>query len=79
MIIDIIDLMAHCPLAKQSCGGDIGSVAYVCMYDLCKNPPPPPPLLLAILGQLFWSGSLVILDVVCRYLSLFLLDINIKK
>ena len=35
-------------------------------------------LLLAVLRRLFCFGSLVILDVVCRYLSLFFLFINIK-
>ena len=35
-------------------------------------------LLLAVPRRLFRFGSLVILDVVCRYLSLFLLYINIK-
>ena len=36
-------------------------------------------LLLAVPRRLFCFGSLVILDVLCRYLSLFLLYINIKK
>ena len=35
-------------------------------------------LLLAVPRRLFCFGLLVILDVVCRYLSLFLLYINIK-
>ena len=35
-------------------------------------------LFLAVPRRLFCFGSLVILDVVCRYLSLFLLYINIK-
>ena len=35
-------------------------------------------LLLAIPRRLFCFGSLVVLDVVCRYISLFLLYINIK-
>ena len=43
---------------------------------------PPPPthviLLLAVPRRLFSFGSLLILDVVCRYLSLFFLYINIK-
>ena len=39
---------------------------------------PPVVLLLAVPGRLFCFGSLVILDVVCRYLSIFLLYINIK-
>ena len=39
---------------------------------------PPAILLLAVPRRLFCFGSLVILDVVCRYLSLFLLYINIK-
>ena len=38
----------------------------------------PVILLLAVLKRLFCFGSLVILDVVCRYLSLFLSYINIK-
>ena len=36
-------------------------------------------LLPGVPRRLFWFGSLVIFDVVCRYLSLFLLYINIKK
>ena len=40
--------------------------------------PPPVLLLLAVPKRLFCFGSLVILDVVCRYLSLFLLYINIE-
>ena len=41
------------------------------------NPPPPPAiLLLAIPRRLFCVCSLMILDVVCRYLSLFVLYIN---
>ena len=46
-----------------------------------KLPPPPPPpviLLLAVPNGLFCFDSLVILDMVCRYLSLFLLYINVK-
>ena len=39
---------------------------------------PPVILLLAVPRQLFCFGSLVVLDVVFRYLSLFLLYINIK-
>ena len=35
-------------------------------------------LVLAVPRRLFCFGSLVILDVVCRYLSLFVLYINIK-
>ena len=35
-------------------------------------------LLLAVPRQLFCFSSLVILDMVCRYLSLFMLYINIK-
>ena len=35
-------------------------------------------LLLAVTGRLFCFGSSVILDVVCRYLSLFVLYINIE-
>ena len=38
----------------------------------------PLVLLLAVPRRLFCFGSLVILDVVCRYLSLFLLLININ-
>ena len=38
---------------------------------------PPVILLLAVPRRLFYFGSLVILDVVCRYLSLFFLYINI--
>ena len=47
---------------------------------LVKDPPPPLPviLLLAVPRRLFCFGSLVDLDVVFRYLSLFLLYINIK-
>ena len=37
----------------------------------------PVILLLAVPRRLFCFGSLVILDVVCRYLSLFMLNINI--
>ena len=43
-----------------------------------KLNPHPVILLLAVPRQLFCFGSLVILDVVCRYRSLFLLYINIK-
>ena len=39
---------------------------------------PPEILLLAVARRFFCFGSLVILDLVCRYLSLFLLYINIK-
>ena len=48
--------------------------------ELVKPPPPPPPviLLLAVPRRLFCFGTLVILDVVCRSLSLFLLYLNIK-
>ena len=35
-------------------------------------------LLLAVVGRFFCFGSLVVLDVVCRYLSIFLFYINIK-
>ena len=44
------------------------------------KPPPPPPVnsLLAVPMRLFCFGSLVVLDVVFRYLSLFLLYIDIK-
>ena len=47
---------------------------------LKSTPPPTPPgiLLLVVLRRLFCFGSLVILDVVCRYLSLFVLYINIE-
>ena len=50
---------------------------------LVQAPPPPPPfppviLLLAVPRRLFCFGSLVVLDVVFRYLSLFLLYINLK-
>ena len=38
----------------------------------------PALLLLAVPRRLFCFGSLVILDVVCLYLSLFLLYINIE-
>ena len=47
-------------------------------HKLVKAPPPPPLpviLLLAVPRRLFCFGALVILDVVCRYLSLFLLYI----
>ena len=47
-------------------------------HRLVKAPPPPVILLLAGPRRLFWFGSLVVLDVVFRYLSLFLLYINIK-
>ena len=40
--------------------------------------PPPVFLLLAVPRRLFCFGSLVVLDVVFSYLSLFLLYINIK-
>ena len=39
---------------------------------------PPVILLLAVPRRLFYFGSLVVLDVMFRYLSLFLLYINIK-
>ena len=39
---------------------------------------PPMILLLAVPGRLYCFGSLVILDVVCRYLSLFLYKIDVK-
>ena len=39
---------------------------------------PPAILLLAVPRRLFCFGSLVILDVVCRYLSLFVLYMNIE-
>ena len=29
--LDFFSLVYHYPLAQQSCGGDIGSVLYVCM------------------------------------------------
>ena len=45
---------------------------------LVKAPPPPVILLLVIPRRLFCFGSLVVLDVVICYLSLFLLYINIK-
>ena len=39
----------------------------------------PRDMLLSLqMGFIFWVGSLVVLDVVFRYLSLFLLYINIK-
>ena len=48
-------------------------------HKLVKAPLPHTViLLLAIPRRLFCFGSLVILDVVCRYLLLFLLYINIK-
>ena len=47
------------------------------LIDL-KPPPPPVILLLAVPRRLFCFGSLVILDVVCRYLSLFLLYFNFE-
>ena len=40
--------------------------------------PLPEILLMAVPRRLFCFSSVVILDVVCRYLSLFLLYINIK-
>ena len=40
--------------------------------------PPPVILLLTVPRRLFCFGSLVILDVVCRYLLLFLLYINTR-
>ena len=45
-----------------------------------KSTPPPPStiLLLAVPRRLICFASLVILDVVCRYLSLFVLYINIE-
>ena len=39
---------------------------------------PPAILLLAVPRRVFCFGSLVILDVACRYLSLFVLYINIE-
>ena len=47
--------------------------------ELVKAPPPyPSNLLLAVPRRLFYFGSLVVLDVVFRYLSLFLLYTNMK-
>ena len=53
---------------------------YLPQITTLKPPPPPPPpsLFLAIPRRLFCFGSLVILDVMCRYLSLFLSYIKIK-
>ena len=45
---------------------------------LVEAPPPPSNSLLAVPMRLFWFGLLVILDVVCRYLSLFVIYINIE-
>ena len=45
---------------------------------LVHPPPNPVILLLAVPRRIFCFGSLVILDVVCRYLLLFVLYINIK-
>ena len=39
---------------------------------------PPAISLMVVQMRLFGFGSLVILDVVCRYLSLFVLYINIE-
>ena len=41
-------------------------------------PPTPVILLLAVPRRLFCFGSLVVLDVVCGYFLLFLLDIKIE-
>ena len=48
------------------------------IHSAPEAPPPPMILLLAVPGRLLCFGSLVILDVACRYLSLVLLYINIK-
>ena len=48
---------------------------YLVDHKLLK---PPIILLMAVPRRLFCSNSLVILDVVCRFLSLFLLYINTK-
>ena len=46
---------------------------------LVQAPPPSPViLLLAVPRRLFCSGSSVVLDVECRYFTLFLLYINIE-
>ena len=47
----------------------------------CPQPSSSPPviLLLAVPRRLFWFGSLVVLDVVCSYVLLFLSDINIEN
>ena len=42
-------------------------------------PPPPVILLLAVQRLLFCFGSLVVLDVVCDYVLLFLLDLKIEN
>ena len=51
---------------------------------LVDQPPPPPPppqviLLLAVLRRQFCFGSLVVLDVVCNYVLLTLLDVGIEN
>ena len=49
------------------------------LVKVIKDPPPPPViLLLAVPRQPFWFGSLVILDVVCCYLLLYI-NIEIGK
>ena len=50
-----------------------------CIVVLRPLPPPPVILLLAAPRRLFCFGSLVVLDVVCGYVLLFLLDMKIKK
>ena len=44
----------------------------------CRLVEAPVVLLLAAPGQLFCFGSLVVLGVMCCYLWLFLLDVDIK-
>ena len=51
----------------------------VLVYRKLDQAPHPVILLLAVLRQLFFFGSLVILDAVCCYFLFFLLYINIKQ
>ena len=61
-------------------GGGLKSILRPLVLKLLIDLKPPPPviLLLAVPRRLFCFGSLVILDVVCRYLSLFLLYFNFE-
>ena len=58
-------------LVLVNCLGSVNRPRYSVVF-------PPVILLLAVPRRLYCFGSLVILDVVCRYLSLFLLYMNIK-
>ena len=53
-------------------------IAFLLIEIINSKDPPPVILLLAVQRRPFCFGSLVVLDVVFRYLSLFVLYINIK-